>query len=130
MKSIKESSQIIFLSFYGVWQTDSPVIYGDGTQTRDFTFVDDVVQANILALQSEEMEVGIYNIGTGIETSFSTLVEIINQHLGTNIQATSVDNPIKNYVQKTNADITLAKVELGYEPKFSLDDGIPAGKKC
>jgi len=110
----------------------SPVIYGDGTQTRDFTFVDDVVQANILALQSEEMEFGIYNIGTGIETSFSTLVEIINRHLGTNIQATYVDNPIKNYVQKTKADITLAKLELGYEPKFSLDDGIPAliGKKC
>lgn len=102
----------------------SPVIYGDGTQTRDFTFVDDVVQANILALQSEEMEFGIYNIGTSIETSFSRLVEVINRHLGTNIQATYVDNPIKNYVQKTKADITLAKLELGYAPKFSLDDGI------
>jgi nucleoside-diphosphate-sugar epimerase len=70
------------------------------------------------------MEFGIYNIGTGIETSFSRLVEIINRHLGTNIQATYVDNPIKNYVQKTKADISLAKMELGYEPKFSLDDGI------
>jgi UDP-glucose 4-epimerase len=110
----------------------SPVIYGDGTQTRDFTFVDDVVQANILALQSEEMEFGIYNIGTGIETSFSRLVEIINRHLGTNIQATYVDNPIKNYVQKTKADIMLAKLELGYEPKFNLDEGIRAliRKKC
>jgi UDP-glucose 4-epimerase len=110
----------------------SPVIYGDGTQTRDFTFVDDVVQANILALQSEEMEFGIYNIGTGIETSFSRLVEIINRHLGTNIQATYVDNPIKNYVQKTKAEITLAKMELGYEPKFGLDDGISVliGKNC
>src|SRR5215831_4531218 len=110
----------------------SPIIYGDGTQTRDFTFVDDVVQANILALQAQEMEFGIYNIGTGIETSFSKLVEMINRHLGTNIQATYVDNPIKNYVQKTKADITLAKLVLGYEPKFSLDDGIRAliGKKC
>lgn len=70
------------------------------------------------------MEFGIYNIGTGIETSFSRLVEIINRHLGTNIQATYVDNPIKNYVQKTKADITLAKLELRYEPKFSLDDGL------
>lgn len=104
----------------------SPIIYGDGTQTRDFTFVDDVVQANILALQSEEMEFGIYNIGTGIETSFSRLVEIINQHLGTNIRVTYVDNPIKNYVQKTKADISLAKLELGYEPRCSLDDGILA----
>jgi hypothetical protein len=102
------------------------VIYGD------FTFIDDVVQANILALQSEKMEFGIYNIGTGIETSFSRLVEIINRHLGTNIQTTYIDNPIKNYVQQTKADITLAKLELGYEPKFSLDDGIAAliRKKC
>jgi nucleoside-diphosphate-sugar epimerase len=102
----------------------SPIIYGDGTQTRDFTFVDDVVQANILALKSEDMEFGIYNIGTGIETSFSKIVDIINQHLGTDIKATYVDNPIKNYVQKTKADISLAKSELGYEPKCSLDDGI------
>ena len=102
----------------------SPIIYGDGTQTRDFTFVDDVVQANILALQAQEMEFGIYNIGTGIETSFSRIVDIINQHLRTDIRATYVDNPIKNYVEKTKADISLAKSELGYEPKFSLDDGI------
>lgn len=102
----------------------SPIIYGDGTQTRDFTFVDDAVQANILALRSEEMEFGIYNIGTGIETSFSRIVEIINQHLGTDVKASYVDNPIKNYVQKTKADISLAKTELGYEPKCSLDDGI------
>jgi UDP-glucose 4-epimerase len=102
----------------------SPIIYGDGTQTRDFTFVDDVVQANILALKSEEIEFGIYNIGTGIETSFSRIVDIINHHLGTDIRATYVDNPIKNYVQKTKADISLAKSELGYEPKCSLDNGI------
>jgi UDP-glucose 4-epimerase len=106
---------------------DSPIIYGDGTQTRDFTFVDDVVQANILALQSEEREFGIYNIGTGTETSFSRIVEIINQHLGTDIRATYVDNPIKNYVRKTKADISLAKSELGYEAKWrNLEDGIAA----
>ena len=106
---------------------DSPIIYGDGTQTRDFTFVDDVVQANILALQSEEREFGIYNIGTGIETSFSRIVEIINQHLGTDISATYVDNPIKNYVRKTMADISLAKSELEYEPTWkSPEDGIAA----
>jgi UDP-glucose 4-epimerase len=106
---------------------DSPIIYGDGTQTRDFTFVDDVVQANILALQSEEREFGIYNIGTGTETSFSRIVEIINQHLGTDIGATYVDNPIKNYVQKTKADISLARSELGYEAKWgSIEDGIAA----
>ncbi len=97
---------------------------------RDFTFIDDVVQANILALQSEEKEFGIYNIGTGTETSFSRIVEIINQRLGTDIRATYVDNPIKNYVQKTKAGISLAKSELGYEAKCrSLEDGIGSTDK-
>lgn len=109
---------------WSITNRQSPVIYGDGTQTRDFTFVDDVVQANILALELEEMEFGIYNIGTGIETSFYTIVEKINKHLGTNISPAYVDNPIKNYVQKTKADISLAKSELGYHPKYSLDEGI------
>src|SRR5215469_1996292 len=110
--------------FWSMTNGHSPVIYGDGTQTRDFTFVDDVVQANILALQSEEIEFGIYNVGTGIETSFSRIVHMMNQQLGTDLKATYVDNPIKNYVEKTKADISLAKSELGYEPKFSLDEGI------
>src|SRR5215831_19273683 len=49
----------------------SPILYGDGKQTRDFVYVDDVVQANSLALQSEEKEFGIYNVGTGLTASFS-----------------------------------------------------------
>lgn len=103
----------------------APVVYGDGTQTRDFTSVDDVVQANILAAKAEGRRFGIYNIGTGLETSFSRVIEIINEVLGTQISATYVDNPIKNYVYRTRADITLAASELGYEPRFKiLTDGI------
>ena len=142
----------------------SPVIYGDGNQTRDFTFVEDVVQANILAMRKKEErgsssydndydQTGnksssssshpdsenishpgnndgsrgsrIYNIGTGIHTSFNQLIEIINKHLGTNIKATYISNPINNYVLHTNADISLARLELGYEPKWkNIDDGI------
>ena len=55
---------------WNITNGESPTIYGDGTQTRDFTFIDDVVQANILALQSEEREFGIYNIGTGTKRRF------------------------------------------------------------
>jgi UDP-glucose 4-epimerase len=136
----------------------SPVIYGDGNQTRDFTFVGDVVQANILAMRkrggggsssydnyydrsssshpnSENIShldnnddsrgSRIYNIGTGIQTSFNQLIGIINKHLGTNIKPTYISNPINNYVLHTNADISLARLELGYEPKWkNLDDGI------
>ena len=119
----------------------SPIIYGDGRQTRDFTFVDHVVQANILAMGIRQLETtghtidnnndndnneyrkkknsfpgsSIYNIGTGKQTSFSAVVEIINKQLGTNIKPTFVNNPINNYVQHTMADISLARLELGYE---------------
>jgi UDP-glucose 4-epimerase len=128
----------------------SPIIYGDGTQTRDFTFVDDVVQANILAMGKQnnssagegsdndndnakehwrknilDSGFGVYNIGTGIQTSFNSIVEIINKLLGTDIRPTYTKNPINNYVQNTLADISLARLELGYEPKWrNVEEGI------
>jgi UDP-glucose 4-epimerase len=115
----------------------NPIIYGDGSQSRDFTFVDDVVQANILAMIKEEQQqkippysysknegnnheapYNIYNIGTGTETSFNQVIEIINKLLGTEVRPIYVNNPIHNYVQHTRADISKAKSELGYEPKW------------
>jgi UDP-glucose 4-epimerase len=106
------------------------VIYGDGNQTRDFTFVYDVVQANILALSGrKKQERGdtelfkrdgckIYNVGTGIRTSFNRVVDIINKLEGTNIKPTYLKNPIGNYVKHTMADISLARAELGYDPEW------------
>ncbi|HYY67647.1 MAG TPA: NAD-dependent epimerase/dehydratase family protein [Nitrososphaeraceae archaeon] len=136
----------------------SPVIYGDGNQTRDFTFVDDVVQANILAMNGKNQHEGpdvnsisnsnsnnidnikehrkkrennekygfsIYNVGTGIQTSFNRVVEIINKQLDSDIKPLYVKNPINNYVQHTMADISLARLELGYEPRWkNVEDGI------
>jgi UDP-glucose 4-epimerase len=128
----------------------SPIIYGDGTQTRDFTFVDDVVRANILAMGKQNISsagegrdndndnakerrrknildsgYGVYNIGTGIQTSFNSVVEIINNLQGTDIRPTYTKNPINNYVQHTMADISLARLELGYEPKWrNVEEGI------
>jgi UDP-glucose 4-epimerase len=126
----------------------SPIIYGDGTQTRDFTFVDDVVRANILAMGKQSNRsasegsdddndnakehwrknilnsgFGVYNIGTGIQTSFNNIVEIVNKLLGTDIRPTYTKNPINNYVQHTLADISLARLELGYEPKWRNVEG-------
>lgn len=149
----------------------SPVIYGDGSQSRDFTFVEDVVQANILAMRKKpndsskfkgqvdnkninndirnidskerskrsisrsstianyDTSVGscsfVYNVGTGVQTSFNGIVEIINKQLATDIRPTYVKNPINNYVQHTMADISLARLELGYEPRWkNVEEGI------
>ncbi|MEM3464927.1 MAG: SDR family NAD(P)-dependent oxidoreductase [Candidatus Bathyarchaeia archaeon] len=101
----------------------SPVIYGDGTQTRDFIFVEDVVEANILAMKSN-LKGEVFNVGTGVATSFNDLVNIINEVLGTSIRPVYVQNPIKNYVKHTRADTRKATEVLGFKAKVGLRDGI------
>jgi UDP-glucose 4-epimerase len=102
----------------------SPIIFDHGLQTRDFTFVEDVISANILAMKSDEIKHGIYNVGTGVRTPFNKIIEIINNILGTHIRPTYIACPMKNYVKDTLADISFARSELGYEPKWNIEDGI------
>ena len=102
---------------------NSPLIYGNGNQTRDFTMVHDVVQANLLAMRADK-EFGIFNVGTGIQTSFNQVIEIIDKKLGSEIRPTYIHNPIKNYVQDTLADISNTKSELGYKPHWTVESGI------
>ena len=70
-------------------------------------------------------DISIYNVGTGKQTSFNAVVEIINKQLSINIKPTFVNNPINNYVQHTMADISLARLEFTYEPRWiNVEDGI------
>ncbi|MCI0564446.1 MAG: NAD-dependent epimerase/dehydratase family protein [Nitrososphaera sp.] len=109
-----------------LWDVSSgtrPVVYGDGSQTRDFTFVTDVVSANILAMESD-IEFGLYNVGTGRQASFNEVIEMINEQLGTAIPPNYVENVVKNYVQDTLADTSMAKHELKFEARYDLAQGI------
>jgi UDP-glucose 4-epimerase len=99
---------------------ETPVIYGDGTQTRDYIFVSDVVEANILALSGKE---GTYNIGTGKETSVNELIEIFSKVLGREIKPEYAP-PRKGEVHRISLDADMAKKELGFVPKYSLEEGI------
>ncbi|MBU4451998.1 MAG: NAD-dependent epimerase/dehydratase family protein [Nanoarchaeota archaeon] len=101
----------------------APIIYGDGTQTRDFTYVSDVVEA-LMNIMEKGKDAEIYNVGTGIEYSFNQLVGILNKKLGTNIKPTYVKNPLKNYVQSTLSDISKIKREIGWAPKMPFEDGL------
>ncbi len=98
------------------------VIYGDGSQTRDFIFVSDVVEAFLLAYNSD-IEYGIYNVGTGKETSFNELVELIRE-AGLNLNVIYEENPIKNYVYRTLANTSKAEEELRFRYKIELADGL------
>ncbi len=105
----------------GIRNGKAPVIYGDGEQARDFVFVDDVTQANILAMKTA-ME-GVFNVGTGESHSLNEAVRVINAKMGTNAMPQYVKNPMKNYVFHTKADITKIR-QFGYEPKISMEEGI------
>ena len=102
----------------------SPVLYGDGTQTRDFTHVSDVVRATVLAAEHELN--GIYNVGTGDRYSFNTLVDLLNEELDADVAPDYVENPIpeKVYVHHTCASYSKIHNETGWEPAIELEDGI------
>jgi UDP-glucose 4-epimerase len=95
-KSKGDYSSVVYQFCEAIKNDKRPIIYGDGTQTRDFVFVDDVVD-NIIANRNK---IGIMDIGTGVNTSFNHLVKLINKALGKNINPFYVDKPLK-YVENT-----------------------------
>lgn len=100
---------------------EQAVINGNGRQTRDFVFVEDVVEAN-LAMMGQETE-GTYNVGTGVETSINDLFRILIQHTGSTCK--EVHGPAKKGEQ-TRSVIDSAKLrhELSWEPKTGLSEGL------
>lgn len=104
---------------------EAPRIFGDGTQTRDFTYVEDIVQGMVKAAdRRQELNGDYYNLGTGEETTFNEIMDELNDILGKDIEAEHIENPIENYVDRTKADISKAREELGYEPEYSLREGL------
>jgi UDP-glucose 4-epimerase len=100
---------------------EQPVINGDGFQTRDYTFVGDVVRANVLALSYEKSDV--FNIGTGIETDVNTLFQKLKQLTGANCD--EFHGPAKPGEQRRSV-ISYEKIykTLGWKPMTSLDEGL------
>ncbi len=103
-----------------------PVIYGDGTQTRDFTNVKDVVQGITLAMESEKkLGADVFNIGLGKSTSLNDIVDALNKAFGKNIKPKYIENPIKEvYIHDQYADISKIQKVLGFMPTVSLEEGI------
>lgn len=102
----------------------SPELYGDGSQSRDFVHVDDVVRA--IELTAANSLDGVFNVGTGERYSFNTVVDRINRTLGTDVEATYVENPIPDnvYVSHTCADTTKIERATGWRPRIELSEGI------
>jgi len=100
-----------------------PTIYGDGNQSRDFVYVDNVVEANLLACFVKDLDKRIFNIASGRQVTVNQLVEILNKLMVKNIKA-KYGPAVKGEVRFSQADITLAKKHLGYSPKISFEEGL------
>ncbi len=102
---------------------EAPTIYGDGRQTRDFIYVSEVVEANMLAMK-EKKAVGLtLNIATGKQTSLLTLIDAINSILGKHIAPTFAEER-KGDIKHSYAEVKKAKEMLGFEAKVGLKEGL------
>lgn len=103
-------------------QGQVPTINGDGLQTRDYVFVEDVVRANLAALEHQEAR-GAYNVGTGVETSVVTLAQELARHTG--FAGKPVHGPAKQGEQRRSVlDVSRAGRELSWKPEVSLAEGL------
>jgi UDP-glucose 4-epimerase len=101
----------------------SPTVHGDGQQSRDFTYVDNVVLANLLAAEKDGVGGQVYNIACGQSVSLLDLVALMNQLLGTSLQPIH-DAPRPGDVRHSQADVTRARTELGFIPPIDLQEGL------
>ncbi len=120
----KSDYAAVIPKFINLMMSDKkPPIYGDGEQTRDFTFVKDAAMSNIISFKTKKSNGDAYNIASGKQTSVNDLVKKINEILGKNIKPV-YENPRPGDPKYSEADISKAKKALGYKPKYSFDEGL------
>ncbi|MGC8610467.1 MAG: NAD-dependent epimerase/dehydratase family protein [Thermoplasmata archaeon] len=118
----KNYANLISQFIWSYMKNEPPVIYGDGSQKRDFIYVGDVVDALIKAMKSNVN--GIFNVGTGKSYSLNEMVEMLMKLMNVNIKPKYIENPVKNYVYLTQADTTKSEKVLGFKAKTTLEEGI------
>lgn len=116
---------VIPLFFKAALENQSPKINGDGSYSRDFTFVDNAVQANIKSLFTENKEAvnQIYNVACGERTTLNQLWGYIKEISGTPVDAIYRDNRVGD-VPHSLADISKIETRLGYSPRYKIDEGL------
>jgi UDP-glucose 4-epimerase len=103
----------------------APIVYGDGQQSRDFTYVENVVKGNLLAASAPAKEASgrVFNIAAGGKISLLELIAALNKQLKTSFQPQH-EPPRTGDVRESMADITQARQALGYEPSISFEEGL------
>lgn len=119
----KQYANLVTQFLWSLRKNEPIVVFGDGSQTRDFTYVDDVVEANLKAMLSTR-DFGVYNVGTGRNYTINKMIEMLEHTAGKKGTVQRVENKIKNYVHETLADTKKAEAEIGFRAQVSLDEGL------
>jgi nucleoside-diphosphate-sugar epimerase len=106
-----------------ILKDEPPTIYGDGEQSRDFTYVDNVVEANLLAARAKHTAGEVLNIACGQAVTVNEIIDMINELLGKNIEPIYTD-PRPGDVKHSLADISLAQRIIGFKPAVQFKDGL------
>jgi nucleoside-diphosphate-sugar epimerase len=104
-------------------RAERPVIFGDGEQSRDFTYVANVVRANVLAMDASDVAGKVFNVACGERVTLNQLVRELRDLLGSEVDPIHAD-PRPGDIKHSHADLSLARTELGYEPEVHLRDGL------
>jgi UDP-glucose 4-epimerase len=111
---------VVAIFFRRLAAGETPRIFGDGSQTRDYVFAGDVARASLAAAGQDG---GVFNVGTGIETSVVELYELCRRVAGSELQAEHADARLGE-LQHSVLDVSLAERELGWRPNVALEDGL------
>jgi len=117
-------SGVITIFVNQLLRNQQPIIFGDGKQTRDFVYVGDVVDANMLALTTKEAKGEVFNIATGVTSTINKLVWYLQEAMKKKHLKPIHKHPRPGDIRHSYASIEKAKKILGYEPKFSLKKGL------
>ena len=106
-----------------ILKDQAPTIYGDGEQSRDFTYIENVVDANLLAARAEHTAGEVVNIACGEAVTVNAIIDMINASVGKNVKPVYADSRPGD-VKHSLADVTLAEEIIGFKPKVSFEEGL------
>jgi UDP-glucose 4-epimerase len=117
-------ANIVTLFVWAMANGHRPIVWGDGTQTRDYLYAADMAEALWAGLSDDRLSTQCFNAGTGIETSWLSLIETINQELASQLEPVFVEIPSEIYAPRLVADATRQRDVLGFVPKTTLREGV------
>ncbi len=107
-----------------LFEGSPPVVHGDGNQTRDFTFIDDAVEATVMAAQSDRATGEVFNVGTGVETRVNELAAVLARIIGVNVSPQHTNRRDIDNIRRRVVNIEKTRRTLRWVPNMTLENGL------